>query len=105
MADVTTLAQSGLEITYQWQSGSLGGIWVNINNASLSSYTAQSIDVGSALQLCITLTDSALAQINTLCSNPTEIVTDNATGYTLRTIHLSLNSATDTLLLLEDSKA
>ncbi|WP_305817491.1 thrombospondin type 3 repeat-containing protein [Photobacterium leiognathi] len=105
MADVTTLAQSGLDVAYQWQKGSLGGGWSNISDAELSSYTAQSIDVGSALQLCITLTDSALAQINTLCSNPTEIVTDNATGYTLRTIHLSLNSATDTLSLLEDSKA
>ncbi|PQJ37889.1 hypothetical protein BTO00_22665, partial [Vibrio campbellii] len=99
--DLSTLALSGLEVSYQWQLGALGGVWTDIANATLSSYTAQTADVGSALQLCFTVSDG-LESI-TECSNPTQIVTDNNTGVTLRTLYLSLSSGT--LSLTDDSQS
>ncbi|WP_167512864.1 hypothetical protein, partial [Aliivibrio finisterrensis] len=103
-ADVTTLASSGLDVAYQWQQGTLGGSWNDITDAELSSYSAQNSDVGSALTLCLTLTDASLGQSQSVCTDPTNIVTDNASGYTLRTLYLRLDSSTDTLSLINDSQ-
>ncbi|KJF92200.1 hypothetical protein UB34_20580, partial [Photobacterium leiognathi] len=99
----TTLAQSGLDVAYQWQQGSVGGGWSDITDADLSSYTAQSGDVGDALRLCLTLTDLQSGLSEETCSDPTQAVTDNATGYALRELKLNLNGTTDTLSLAADS--
>ncbi|WP_305817455.1 hypothetical protein [Photobacterium leiognathi] len=104
-ADLTTLAQSGLDVAYQWWKGRLGGGWGDITDAGLSSYTAQSGDAGDALRLCLTLTDPQSGLSEETCSDPTQAVTDNATGYALRELKLNLNSTTDTLSLAADSKS
>ncbi len=102
--DISLLAQSGLTVDYHWQNGQLGGSWTGISGATDSHYTAQTGDASKALQLCITLTDAASSVSESVCSYPTQTVTDNNTGYALRTVYLTLDSVTDTLSLTEASQ-
>ncbi|KAB2822863.1 hypothetical protein, partial [Aliivibrio finisterrensis] len=102
--DISLLAQSGLSVDYQWRSGELGGSWTDILGATDSNYVAQTTDVGDTLQLCLTLTDGTSSESESVCSYPSQAVTDNTTGYALRTVYLKLDSLSDTLSLRDASQ-
>ena len=59
--------------TWQWQNKSDGGEWTDISDATASSYTPVSADVGKALQVTATYTDNA-AGGNTATSSETAAV-------------------------------